>query len=84
MLLRLYGAIILVTSVFAADFDIVYSLTRSDIANTAIAYSYSPNADLGDIPTWLSTLKSDGSWPDIDYTTGCSAGMFPGFVEDLH
>ncbi|KAF7327253.1 Polysaccharide lyase family 8 protein [Mycena kentingensis (nom. inval.)] len=25
------------------------------------------------IALWMSTLKSDGSWPDVDYTTGCDA-----------
>ncbi|KAI0651820.1 polysaccharide lyase family 8 protein [Trametes meyenii] len=25
------------------------------------------------IPTWLSTLQSNGQWPDVDYTAGCDA-----------
>ncbi|KAH9944408.1 polysaccharide lyase family 8 protein [Epithele typhae] len=25
------------------------------------------------IQTWLSTQSADGSWPDVDYTTGCNA-----------
>ncbi|KAI0361658.1 polysaccharide lyase family 8 protein [Trametes cingulata] len=25
------------------------------------------------ISTWLSTLQSNGQWPDVDYTTGCDA-----------
>ncbi|KAI0778155.1 polysaccharide lyase family 8 protein [Trametes elegans] len=25
------------------------------------------------IPSWLSTLQSTGTWPDVDYTAGCDA-----------
>ncbi|KAI0741691.1 polysaccharide lyase family 8 protein [Daedaleopsis nitida] len=25
------------------------------------------------IPSWLSTLQPDGSWPDVDYIAGCDA-----------
>jgi hypothetical protein len=25
------------------------------------------------VPFWLASQKSDGSWPDVDYTTGCGA-----------
>ena len=25
------------------------------------------------VPSWLATQKPDGSWPDIDYTSGCAA-----------
>ncbi|KAF9514122.1 polysaccharide lyase family 8 protein [Hydnum rufescens UP504] len=28
---------------------------------------------LDSIPVWLSTLSVDGKWPDVDYTTGCTA-----------
>lgn len=66
--------LLLLTSVLADDFDLVYQATRKDAATTSLVYSYSPNTKLGDIPTWLSTMKSDGSWPDVDYTSGCAAG----------
>lgn len=69
-------ALALLSGALADDFDLVYQATRKDAATTSLVYSYSPNTKLSDIPTWLATLKPDGSWPDVDYTAGCAAGKF--------
>ena len=31
------------------------------------------NLDASDAPSWLSSLSANGTWPDVDYATGCSA-----------
>lgn len=65
-----------------ADFDTVASRRRADIAVIPITASYARNAKYSDIPTWISTIKADGSWPDVNYTAGCGGGEALAHIAD--
>lgn len=50
-----------------AELDLITQRRRVDLA------AFPTDANLASIPSWLSTQKSDGTWPDVNYATGCDA-----------
>ncbi|KAF7311916.1 Polysaccharide lyase family 8 protein [Mycena indigotica] len=48
-----------------SDIDIVRQRRLSNIVGSSTGAA--------NIATWISSLQADGTWPDVDYTTGCSA-----------
>ncbi len=51
--------------------DLISTRRKSDLAQTVGA------SDIASIPTWLTSQSSNGTWGDVDYTSGCAARMSP-------
>jgi hypothetical protein len=54
-----------------AELDLITQRRRVDLA------AFPTDANLASIPSWLSTQKADGTWPDVNYATGCVARECP-------
>ncbi|VDB88720.1 unnamed protein product [Peniophora sp. CBMAI 1063] len=49
----------------ASDFD--------TILQRRLTFAIRSAGDASSVGTWLDTLSPEGTWPDVDYTTGCPA-----------
>lgn len=68
----------LLATVLALGFSSSYTLAQSDVnliaqRRKADLAQFPTPSQLGSIPTWLASQKSDGTWSDVDYTAGCTA-----------
>ncbi|KIJ43946.1 polysaccharide lyase family 8 protein [Sphaerobolus stellatus SS14] len=55
---------------------VVASPSKSDIdtlLSRRLVFLVQQQTSASSIAKWTSTLKSDGTWPDVDYTSGCDA-----------
>jgi hypothetical protein len=53
-----------------SDVDLIAQQRKADLAQ------FPTPSQLGSIPTWLASQKSDGTWSDVDYTAGCAARKY--------
>lgn len=64
------AAIISATGTTADDLATIKERRIADMGE------FSDASTIAQIPDWLQSQKSDGTWPDVDYTTGCPASKF--------
>lgn len=70
------GLLACVELAHATDLDIVAGRLRNAAATASLSASYSQGYNVSQVSSWLSSIQPDGSWPDIDYTTGCAASKY--------
>lgn len=64
------AAIVSATGTAADDLATIKQRRISDMGE------FSDASTIAQIPDWLKSQKSDGTWPDVDYTAGCTASEF--------
>ena len=61
------------TSNSTSDFDTFVQRRLQAVAQTPLVNTWAPTISFNDVDSWISTLRPDGSWPDVNYLSGCNA-----------